>query len=264
MMQVKTMTLPVDSMSNPAPQPLEPVQIILVRKVILLALIMIVAALGLLLLLRRMQINTLFFPQIMCAAAMGLIAGISARWVLRNQTSFLRIASILVFLIGGLELLGWFTGWQVGLGPLKFGLSRVDWLSLGQLLLASGSSLLALYAWNQPGLDPNAPAPAPKPMPRSPRSRRWVGKRQRPTHRGAHNPSSLQDGPSSGQGQKAANQRKPQLQLSEEEEHRCPYCLELIEPNDPRGVVECKICHTLHHADCWAITGTCQVPHFTV
>jgi hypothetical protein len=28
-------------------------------------------------------------------------------------------------------------------------------------------------------------------------------------------------------------------------------------------VVECEICHTLHHADCWAITGACQVPHFT-
>jgi hypothetical protein len=55
--------------------------------------------------------------------------------------------------------------------------------------------------------------------------------------------------------------RKPKLQLSRVEEHRCPYCLELIEPNDPRGTVECKICHTLHHADCWAITGTCQVPH---
>jgi hypothetical protein len=27
--------------------------------------------------------------------------------------------------------------------------------------------------------------------------------------------------------------------------------------------VECQICHTLHHADCWAITGTCQVPHYT-
>jgi hypothetical protein len=25
--------------------------------------------------------------------------------------------------------------------------------------------------------------------------------------------------------------------------------------------VECKICHTLHHADCWAVTGACQIPH---
>jgi uncharacterized Zn-finger protein len=63
--------------------------------------------------------------------------------------------------------------------------------------------------------------------------------------------------------EKITPQYKPQLQLSDEEEHRCPYCLELIDVDDPRGTVECKICHTLHHADCWAITGSCQVPHFT-
>ena len=60
-----------------------------------------------------------------------------------------------------------------------------------------------------------------------------------------------------------SNRSRPKVMLSSEEEHRCPYCLELIEPDDPRGVVECEICHTLHHADCWAITGACQVPHFT-
>jgi hypothetical protein len=62
---------------------------------------------------------------------------------------------------------------------------------------------------------------------------------------------------------KHAGHSKPKLLLSGQEEHRCPYCLELIDPDDRRGVVECKICHTLHHADCWAITGACQVPHFT-
>jgi hypothetical protein len=40
-----------------------------------------------------------------------------------------------------------------------------------------------------------------------------------------------------------------------------PYCLEDIKRNDIRGSVECPICHTLHHKDCWDITGTCQVPH---
>jgi ribosomal protein L37AE/L43A len=55
--------------------------------------------------------------------------------------------------------------------------------------------------------------------------------------------------------------RKPEVQFATSEEHRCPYCLELVGPDDPRGVVECKVCHTLHHADCWAITGVCQVPH---
>jgi hypothetical protein len=45
-------------------------------------------------------------------------------------------------------------------------------------------------------------------------------------------------------------------------EHRCPYCLELVEDNDVRGVRVCSTCHTRHHADCWAETGVCQVPHY--
>jgi len=54
---------------------------------------------------------------------------------------------------------------------------------------------------------------------------------------------------------------KPAVQLAVHEEHRCPYCLEPVTRNDPRGVVECQVCHTLHHKDCWDITGSCQVPH---
>ena len=55
--------------------------------------------------------------------------------------------------------------------------------------------------------------------------------------------------------------RKARVQLALVEEHRCPYCLETVTRTDPHGVVECTICHTLHHKDCWNITGACQVPH---
>jgi len=55
--------------------------------------------------------------------------------------------------------------------------------------------------------------------------------------------------------------RKARVQLALIEEHRCPYCLENVTRTDPRGVKECAVCHTLHHKDCWDITGTCQVPH---
>jgi hypothetical protein len=55
--------------------------------------------------------------------------------------------------------------------------------------------------------------------------------------------------------------RRPLLQIAAYEEHRCPYCLQDIKRDDVRGSVECPICHTLHHKDCWDITGTCQVPH---
>jgi len=60
---------------------------------------------------------------------------------------------------------------------------------------------------------------------------------------------------------RAAGSDDSSIRLVGETEHRCPYCLELVQKKDPRGIVECSICHTLHHADCWAVTGMCQVPH---
>jgi len=44
-------------------------------------------------------------------------------------------------------------------------------------------------------------------------------------------------------------------------EDRCPYCLAIVEEHDRRGVTVCPVCHTRHHAECWAVTGTCQMPH---
>jgi hypothetical protein len=55
--------------------------------------------------------------------------------------------------------------------------------------------------------------------------------------------------------------RRPKISLVGAEEHRCPYCLEEVDPNDPAGVVVCQVCHSYHHKSCWDITGTCQVPH---
>lgn len=54
----------------------------------------------------------------------------------------------------------------------------------------------------------------------------------------------------------------PRSRVTGQVEDRCPYCLQPIEPGDPRGVVVCEICGTPHHADCWeAAGGKCQMPH---
>lgn len=58
-----------------------------------------------------------------------------------------------------------------------------------------------------------------------------------------------------------SSNHRSKVRFSGKVEHRCPYCLDAVEPNDPRGVKVCSICHTHHHADCWAVTGMCQVPH---
>ena len=51
------------------------------------------------------------------------------------------------------------------------------------------------------------------------------------------------------------------VKLMGEEEHVCPYCLEEVVKNDPRGVVICPECGTWHHKDCWDVTGACGVAH---
>ncbi|MBI4670892.1 MAG: hypothetical protein HY741_04380 [Chloroflexi bacterium] len=51
------------------------------------------------------------------------------------------------------------------------------------------------------------------------------------------------------------------LRVTGSVEDRCPYCLDIVKRNDPRGVKVCSVCGAPHHADCWAITNKCQVPH---
>jgi hypothetical protein len=51
------------------------------------------------------------------------------------------------------------------------------------------------------------------------------------------------------------------IRLVGREEMRCPYCLQIVERNDPHGIVVCPICKSAHHKECWDITGSCQVPH---
>jgi hypothetical protein len=63
----------------------------------------------------------------------------------------------------------------------------------------------------------------------------------------------------SGNRRRSVFRKRLAVQLAAYEEHRCPYCLQDIKRDDIR--VECPVCHTLHHKDCWDITGTCQVPH---
>lgn len=55
-----------------------------------------------------------------------------------------------------------------------------------------------------------------------------------------------------------------QVKVIAKEEDRCPYCLDVIEKKDHRGVVVCEICGAPHHADCWEAGGKCQVPHLIV
>ncbi len=166
--------------------------------------------------------------------------------------------------------------------PLQIKSSQMNWLVLVYLVIAIDISWIALRAWKRPAPQVKEISAIPSVRGRGPvrssrasvlphlafpkfRARNSNAKpkvRRKRTERPLISPSVA-----FGSVQLARPRhwnplhRKPQIQLAVYEEHRCPYCLEEVKRNDPRGVVECEVCHTLHHKDCWDITGACQVPH---
>jgi hypothetical protein len=192
----------------------------------------------------------------------GLAAGIGARlalpgrrllgWILGSSSSCL-----------GLLLLGWLTGGMMGLNPSALPADRVAWGGLLQLAVSIGGAWLSTHAWNTTGPSPLvSPAPLPRPAPE--------GRRPRPSHR----PGGFLLGRTLSRWRRRIegpekrvrlpripDGRRPRVRLGASAEERCPYCLDIVRSGDPRGVRRCDVCHTAHHADCWAQTGTCQVLH---
>ncbi|MGB8253260.1 MAG: PHD finger domain-containing protein [Anaerolineaceae bacterium] len=227
------------------------------------------------------------------AAGIGLTAGFFTRILLANRRAFLRGIVSLAGVICGLLVLGGMTDWEYGIGPLYFFRTTTDWLGLGLIILGSISALIAGLAFHKPDQTQSAAgrssssntqpaaratsasvgstATHTREVPAVSRTTSWrIGGQNRknavikPKKRSAKKKK-----PAGSVQQKARStpavikkRTSKKIVIAPVEEHRCPYCLEPVKRNDPRGVVECSICHTLHHADCWAITGTCQVPHY--
>lgn len=277
-------------MDTPEASPAAP-RSTLPRKLVLLFLLTTAAALGIVFLFRAGHPVSYLNLLILDSALLGLVAGFGARLVLKGRRSGLRLLAAIAALTAGLVVLGASTGWQFGLGPLTFRPARFDWAGLVQLVTGTLAATLSLYAWRRP---PPAPSAVDKPptqpavrggIPDLPRRPRTV-KAPKPVAATRETKPAKKPQPSTGSKTRTRTRvqsvakpraktvrtkpaassprrrpRKPEVQFATSEEHRCPYCLEFVQPNDPRGIVECNICHTLHHADCWAITGACQVPH---
>jgi len=170
--------------------------------------------------------------------------------------------------------------------PLQFGRSSMDLLDLAYMVIAVDTSWIALRAWKrsprtgrQSLVTParqSTWAHTPEVRPAIVRSvpvqkiRVPPGSRLNSNARRKNNGRPLISRPAASAFARPANTRskrrnslrhRPEVQLAVHEEHRCPYCLEDVNRKDSRGVVECQVCHTLHHKDCWDITGSCQVPH---
>lgn len=255
----------------------------LFSKLVFLFLMDAAIAVGLLYLFRFRPYLPGWFQNWYAVVSLAVIAGFGARWVLKRHNWFVRFLAAMSAFIGGVFLLGFLSNWKYGIGPLEIWPDQVDLDGLIQLGVGLYIFLLTALAWKrppqmveQPIYSPSAEAIMPsQPQPLSegtgrssvldlfkPKPRRTVKVRRT---RGARTGTGIKS-PARAATPARSNRRSPfrrraKVRLAIVETHRCPYCLEPVSRVDPRGVVECDVCHTLHHKDCWDVTGVCQIPH---
>lgn len=210
------------------------------------------------------------------AGLLGLLAGLTVRLILRGWTEVLKLLAVLLALLVWMLVAEATYAALVGFRPLDY-LRRADnWVEMGQLALGCLGAIVGGVGRRQPSPLEVVPAPRPRrevPLPARKRPwkrhrpstapRRRTGPRQaaRARKRAAVSLPQLRL-PSRRRRQPMPVRKAPEARVIAKAEDRCPYCLDLVEKRDPRGVVVCEICGTPHHKDCWeAGGGKCQVPH---
>jgi hypothetical protein len=215
------------------------------------------------------------------AAGLGLVSGFFSRWSLLKRGHLMRWLVAVVGLCAGLVFLGWLSAGLLGIDIFSRSRDLPDWNGLSQILLGVVSSWLAIRAWGgrsishwgtlnrvrltvlslrnsiNARLHPRTvvdASTAATPSVVMPSSHRPV--EHRPTAR-----TPVRQRATKVRVRQKARRARSSVHLSETVEHSCPFCLGTVDPNNVKGFKECPICHTLHHVDCWAVTGTCQVPH---
>jgi hypothetical protein len=225
------------------------------------------------------------------AAALGMLTGFSARRGLTGRSLLVRWIVAMGALTVGLCVAGLVSGGRIGLRPLLPLLAQFRWSEALQLLVGGLAAWLALRAFARAPVLPAA-EPAPDSSPpawgftyhptvtetQPIRSRRSPRPGSLPVH-ARHSRSSDADGALRRRFHRLqarlaraaawrpslrlrrAHPREAPIRFTGAGEDRCPYCLDIVAENDRRGVTTCPVCHTRHHAECWAVTGTCQMPH---
>jgi F0F1-type ATP synthase assembly protein I/ribosomal protein L37AE/L43A len=238
--------------------------------------------------------NQIFHTQLIAAVAavmIGFLTGLLTRRLIAKSNLFVQIFFPFLVLLICLVLINWITAGQAGFGWMHDPLYGSQAWGLIPLAAGTLAIVLTLLAWKKnrkkrparrasaqasanrqranrspahPAAGRNRPLPIPAAVPAL--SSPAANARSVPIQRGTSSDRlrRTDTGPLAGSRGIRVSKRKSRnnhLRLVGSEEHRCPYCLEIVEPNDPRGVVVCDICHAYHHKDCWDVTGRCQVPH---
>jgi hypothetical protein len=197
------------------------------------------------------------------AGIMGLLAGLTAICTLQGWTEMVKM------LVALLMLLAWMIATEItyadwtGLRQLEYLETADNWAELGQLAIGcmgaivSGLGRRAIPVEMGPSLHPRQePAHRSKKRP-STSSRKARDKKER-----RHRAPALPKPGLSILARRPAPAEENGVKVISATEERCPYCLDVVEKKDPRGIVVCEICGSPHHADCWeAGGGKCQVPH---
>jgi hypothetical protein len=187
------------------------------------------------------------------AGVVGLLTGLMARFTLRGWSEGLKTAVTLLTLLLWLVVAEATYATWVGLRPLEYLAGGDNWVEVGQLAVGCLGAIAGGVGRRR--VD-TIRTDAVEVGPAAQRRRRIFGWPRRvislPRLRWP-----------------ALTFRRPrpaknnsQVKVTGNAQDRCPYCLDVVEKKDPRGVVVCEICGTPHHADCWeAGGGKCQVPH---
>ncbi|MEN8242319.1 MAG: hypothetical protein ABFS17_10390 [Chloroflexota bacterium] len=234
-------------------------------------------------------------------AATGLVAGLTSRRVLKTDIRLLQYLVGLISLFAALFALNYFSGGVLGINYLTIYQADFEPLAFIQVGIGIFSMWLAIAAWRKPKshefeddiseapytapprarqVETNSPAVLERVRtPRPKRKINWFSASASSANNNSRNHSSSSAIPReriSLKGNKKSKRRVSKIRTRRStlllnrqqpvkfvgaEEHRCPYCLETVAYNDPRGVEICPVCQTHHHADCWEVTGVCQVPH---
>jgi hypothetical protein len=222
-------------------------------------------------------------PQLLApigALGIGLVSGFIARWSLYGHSRWRRWWVAAFAVCCGLIAFGSLGNTSVGLDLLNPRRVRPDWIGLAQLAAGICTASLAVFAWSAQRVSKPAPRPPARTRARpivTRRARKSVdlkpsmvpairslGRRRTDTQPLLRLPERGLKINTRSRAQKRRRVRSVHggIQINTQEQHRCPYCLETVDPHDPGGVRVCSICHSMHHADCWEVTGTCQVPHY--
>jgi hypothetical protein len=219
---------------------------------------------------RNIEIQVLKYTVVLLV---GLTAGFSSRRFLKGHSLFLKIITAALAVVLSLMIQHFLSTGFIGVEPF-LGRGRFsDWGSLIQLGTAVAGSLLVILAFRSSQRTPGSVISQKEPMVR-PRENSRANKghsnsqisRLELKENTASAPPKLALAPPAKINKPASKKKKKQrksreIHLIGEEEHTCPYCLERVKKGDPRGVKVCPVCKTWHHADCWGITGACQIPH---